>query len=148
MPAGAAVLLTSDGVHDQLGDARLTEIVQAHAGAGPQALAEALATAPATAPANVQDGQPVDPREPGKTYRDDATAVVLLPVAHRAGHQAEGSSWPGWTDAARAGSAVGPDRAVPLGRPARRAARPPAAGRVRRHRAMTRPVRALRGPLR
>jgi serine/threonine protein phosphatase PrpC len=56
------VLLTSDGVHDQVDLVDLVDLVRAHV-ADPQALAQAL-----TAAARTSDGG----------ERDDATAVVLL----------------------------------------------------------------------
>lgn len=57
-----AVLLTSDGVHDQIPHDEMERLVAEHADA-PQALADALAAA-----AQEDDGG----------YRDDATIVVLL----------------------------------------------------------------------
>jgi protein phosphatase len=56
------ILLTSDGVHKQITDEHLTDIVRAHAGHGPAALAEAIVNAPQT---------------DDEGYRDDATAIVL-----------------------------------------------------------------------
>ncbi|MFF1483125.1 hypothetical protein ACIGZH_01720 [Streptomyces sp. NPDC058319] len=56
------VLLTSDGVHDQVDHAVMTQLAAEHA-TDPQALADALVAA----------AQPND-----EGYRDDATAVVLL----------------------------------------------------------------------
>ncbi|MYR55540.1 SpoIIE family protein phosphatase [Streptomyces sp. SID625] len=58
----AMVLLTSDGVHDQVDHAMMEQLAAEHA-ADPQALADALVAAAA----EDEDG-----------YRDDATAVVLL----------------------------------------------------------------------
>ncbi|MFD3917366.1 hypothetical protein ACFWR1_38445, partial [Streptomyces sp. NPDC058603] len=56
------ILLTSDGVHDQIGRAALEALVREHA-ADPQALADALVAA-------------AEPDDDG--YRDDATVVILL----------------------------------------------------------------------
>ncbi|MEU1155756.1 hypothetical protein ABZ369_22445 [Streptomyces sp. NPDC005918] len=56
------VLLTSDGVHDQVGHEQLEALVREH-GCDPQALAEALVAA-------------AEADEEG--YRDDATAVVIV----------------------------------------------------------------------
>lgn len=59
--AAELVLLTSDGVHDQVEPAVLEELVREHQ-ADPQALADALVAAA---------------REDEDGYRDDATAIVL-----------------------------------------------------------------------
>lgn len=61
------ILLTSDGIHDQIEHAVMTALVREHA-AAPQALAEALVTA-------------VQSDDDG--YRDDATAIVIT-VQHDA----------------------------------------------------------------
>ena len=63
IPANELVILTTDGVHDQVPAERLVELVQAHEG-DPHALADALVAA-------------AQPDESG--YRDDATAIVLRP---------------------------------------------------------------------
>ena len=55
------ILLTSDGVHDQIPEPEMTALIREHADA-PQALAEALVAA----------AQP-----DGDGYRDDATVVVI-----------------------------------------------------------------------
>ncbi|MBB4917406.1 PP2C family protein-serine/threonine phosphatase [Streptosporangium saharense] len=61
IPSEQLVLLTSDGVHDQMSHQELTALVREHH-ADPQRLADAL----------------VDAARPDETgYRDDATAVVL-----------------------------------------------------------------------
>ncbi|MDX3017341.1 PP2C family protein-serine/threonine phosphatase [Streptomyces acidiscabies] len=57
----ALILLTSDGVHDQIPEAEMTALVRDHAD-DPQALADALVNA-------------ARPDETG--YRDDATAIVI-----------------------------------------------------------------------
>ncbi|MDJ0386279.1 SpoIIE family protein phosphatase [Streptomyces sp. G-G2] len=64
IPKGRMVILTSDGVHDQIDPTVLEALVQAHQ-TDAQALAEALVAA---AEDGLEDGQP---------YRDDATAVVI-----------------------------------------------------------------------
>ncbi|GAA0445141.1 hypothetical protein Acor_80550 [Acrocarpospora corrugata] len=61
LPAGELVLLTSDGVHDQVAHAVLEALVRDHH-ADPQALADALVAA-----AEADEGG----------TRDDATAVIL-----------------------------------------------------------------------
>ncbi|MFE7128941.1 PP2C family protein-serine/threonine phosphatase [Streptomyces sp. NPDC057617] len=63
------VILTSDGVHDQVPHTELEALVQAHQGA-PQALADAIVTA----------AQPNS-----KGYRDDATVIVIV-------HESAGST--------------------------------------------------------
>lgn len=63
IPAGRPVLLTSDGVHDQVPHAQMERLVGEHGGA-PQALADALVAAAAAGD---------DDR------RDDATVIVLTP---------------------------------------------------------------------
>ena len=60
LAAGHLLLLTIDGVHDQIGPGALEAVVSVHA-AEPQALADALVHAAAD----------------GTGYRDDATAVAL-----------------------------------------------------------------------
>ncbi|MFJ6214989.1 PP2C family protein-serine/threonine phosphatase [Streptomyces sp. NPDC092296] len=60
VPAGGMLVLTSDGVHDQVEPEELERLVRTHA--DPQALAEALVAAAEAGP----DGA-----------RDDATAIVL-----------------------------------------------------------------------
>ncbi|MFI5985063.1 SpoIIE family protein phosphatase [Streptomyces sp. NPDC051555] len=66
IPKGHAVVLTSDGVHDQMATATLEALVREHQ-ADAQALADALVAA-------AEGGE-----EHGQTYRDDATAIVILP---------------------------------------------------------------------
>lgn len=61
LPAGNLILLTSDGVHDQVDHDTMTALVRTHA-AEPQALADALVAA-----ACKVDG-----------YRDDATVAALI----------------------------------------------------------------------
>ncbi|KOU41475.1 hypothetical protein ADK55_28740 [Streptomyces sp. WM4235] len=67
IPKGHTVILTSDGVHDQMDPTTLNTLVRAHHNDA-QALAEALVAA---AEDGVEDGQP---------YRDDATAIVIRPL--------------------------------------------------------------------
>ncbi|MFE3202281.1 SpoIIE family protein phosphatase [Embleya sp. NPDC059237] len=62
VPAGGLLILTSDGVHDQVASDVVEALVRKHE-ADPQALAEALVAA-------------AEPDADG--YRDDATAVVVL----------------------------------------------------------------------
>ncbi|MFI5616710.1 hypothetical protein [Streptomyces sp. NPDC051567] len=64
IPAGHLVLLTSDGIHDQIAHSHMRHLVTKYAGA-PETLAESL----------VAVAQP-DP----DGYRDDATAVVIAPA--------------------------------------------------------------------
>lgn len=61
------ILLTSDGVHDQMTHETLENLVREHH-TDPQALADAIVNA-------AQDFQDED--EPGGIYRDDATAIVI-----------------------------------------------------------------------
>ncbi|WP_392900651.1 hypothetical protein [Streptomyces sp. LN699] len=61
------MILTSDGVHDQMDPTTLENLVRAHQNDA-QALAEALVDA---AEDGVEDGQP---------YRDDATTIVIRPL--------------------------------------------------------------------
>ncbi|MER6394054.1 SpoIIE family protein phosphatase, partial [Streptomyces sp. NPDC001523] len=67
IPKGHLVILTSDGVHDQMDPTTLNTLVQTHQNDA-QALAEALVAA---AEDGVEDGQP---------YRDDATTIVIRPL--------------------------------------------------------------------
>ncbi|MFJ6616690.1 SpoIIE family protein phosphatase [Kitasatospora sp. NPDC091335] len=70
VPAGGLLVLTTDGVHDQVPAERVEALVREHQGLDPQALADALVAA-----ATADSGG----------YRDDATAVVLpLGLAHSA----------------------------------------------------------------
>lgn len=66
IPKGSLVVLTSDGVHDQMDHATLEALVHEHRDDA-QALADALVAA-------AEDGE-----EDGQPYRDDATAVVVQP---------------------------------------------------------------------
>jgi PPM family protein phosphatase len=61
------IVLTSDGVHDQMTHDTLETLVREHH-ADPQALADAIVNA-------AQDVRDED--EPGGVYRDDATAIVI-----------------------------------------------------------------------
>ncbi|WP_323182102.1 MULTISPECIES: hypothetical protein [unclassified Streptomyces] len=61
------MILTSDGVHDQMDPTVLDGLVHAHHNDA-QALAEALVAA---AEDGIEDGQP---------YRDDATTIVIRPL--------------------------------------------------------------------
>jgi serine/threonine protein phosphatase PrpC len=65
LAAGHLILLTSDGIHDQVPHDTLTDLIRAHTDS--QALADALVSAPSE-----QVG-----------YRDDATAVVLAVATDR-----------------------------------------------------------------
>ncbi|MFD5932486.1 SpoIIE family protein phosphatase [Streptomyces sp. NPDC060333] len=67
IPKGHLVILTSDGVHDQMDPTTLNTLVHTHHNDA-QALAEALVAA---AEDGVEDGQP---------YRDDATTIVIRPL--------------------------------------------------------------------
>ncbi|WP_079195541.1 SpoIIE family protein phosphatase [Streptomyces acidiscabies] len=61
VPAGGLLILTTDGIHDQIPEEEITALVRDHA-ADPQALADALVAA-------------ARPDDAG--YRDDATVVVI-----------------------------------------------------------------------
>ncbi|MGW6836499.1 SpoIIE family protein phosphatase [Streptomyces sp. NPDC054949] len=67
IPKGHLVILTSDGVHDQMHPTTLNTLARAHHNDA-QALAEALVAA---AEDGVEDGLP---------YRDDATTIVIRPL--------------------------------------------------------------------
>ncbi|MGW6970365.1 SpoIIE family protein phosphatase [Streptomyces sp. NPDC054952] len=67
IPNGHTVILTSDGVHDQMHPTTLNALVRAHQNDA-QSLAEALVAA---AEDGIEDGQP---------YRDDATTIVIRPL--------------------------------------------------------------------
>ncbi|MGW6883177.1 PP2C family protein-serine/threonine phosphatase [Streptomyces goshikiensis] len=69
IPCGHLVVLTSDGVHDQIEPDDLVAIIRTHQ-QDAQQLAETLVTA-------------AEPSESG--YRDDATALVIIPAQSTAG---------------------------------------------------------------
>ncbi|MER6520116.1 PP2C family serine/threonine-protein phosphatase [Streptomyces sp. NPDC001553] len=66
IPKNRTVILTSDGVHDQMEPTVLNALVHAHQ-SDAQVIAEALVAA---AEDGIEDGQP---------YRDDATTIAIRP---------------------------------------------------------------------